>query len=108
MKQRKAKTGGLEKAPTRGREQGKRTFLVLLQMVQESKKGREESERHLGKMLVSKLFKTMLVRTGRRGCFLVLVSRPPPQETSLCFYGDFSFLVLGEVPFSAFTTPFSW
>lgn len=40
----------MEKVPTRGREQGKGTFLVLLQMVQESKKGREESERHLGKM----------------------------------------------------------
>lgn len=50
MKQRKAKPGGLEKAPTGGRAQGKGTFLVLLQMVQESKKGREESERHLGKM----------------------------------------------------------
>lgn len=33
----------------RGREQGKGTFLVLLQMVQENKKGREKSERHLGK-----------------------------------------------------------
>lgn len=50
MKTRKAKPGGLEKAPMRGREQGKGTFLVLLQTVRESKKGREESERHLGKM----------------------------------------------------------
>lgn len=50
MKQRKAKPGGLEKVPMRGMEQGKGIFLVLLQMVQESKKGREESERHLGKM----------------------------------------------------------
>lgn len=50
MKQKAAKPGGLEKAPTRGWEQRKGSFLVLLQMVQESKKGREKSERHLGKM----------------------------------------------------------
>lgn len=47
--------------------------------------------------------KTPLVRSRRRGCS-VLVS----QDTTLGFYGDLSFLVRGEVPFSAFTTPFSW
>lgn len=77
-------------------------------MVQESKKRREESERHLGKMTSFQAIQDDAARTRRRGCFLVLVSHPPPQETRLCFYGDFSFLVRGEVPFSAFTTPFSW
>lgn len=54
IKQRKAKPGGLEKVPMRGGwENRKGTFLVLLQMVHKSKKGREESERHLGKMIPS-------------------------------------------------------
>lgn len=55
----------------------------------------------------SEPFKMPLLRSRRRGCS-VLVSHPPPQETTLGFYGDLSFLVRGEVPFSAFTTPFSW
>ena len=108
MKQRQAKPGGLEKAPTRGREQGKGPFWFYCKWFKRARKEGRRARDTLGRRLVSKPLKMALVRTRRRGCFLVPVSRPPPQETSLCFYGDFSFLVLGEVPFSAFTTPFSW
>lgn len=44
---------------------------------------------------------------GAEGWCLVLVSHPPALQTGLWLYGDLSFLVRGEVPFSAFTTPFS-
>lgn len=105
METRKAKPGGLEKAPTRGREQGKGTFLVLLQMVRESEKGREESERHLGRMT---FVCQPLTRPGRPGWSLSPGVSPSSPGAPLAPYGDFSFLVRGEVPFSAFTTPFSW
>lgn len=107
MKQRKAKPGGLEKAPTGGKEQGKGTFLVLLQMVQERRKEREENETPRADNLLPSCSRQPC-EDREEGLPSVLAPLPPPQEPRPFFYGDFSFLVRGEVPFSAFTTPFSW
>lgn len=49
-----------------------------------------------------------LVRPGRPGWSLSPGVSPSSPGAPLAPYGDFSFLVRGEVPFSAFTTPFSW